>query len=221
MNSVFADLNRGSSVTAGLKKVDKSQMTHKNPALRDAPPVEAKRPVPSAKPAKLSKNPSYINTKKPARKELEGTKWFVENFEDDQAIVIDAIELHHSVYVYNCRNSTVQIKGKFNAISLDGCSKIGLVVDTLVSSIDLVKTKSFAIQVLDKCPTIICDVCESGQIYLAAAASDCEIVTSKCGSVNVNIDQGNGEFKEEAVPEMLKHKIVNGKLETEIVVHAD
>jgi adenylyl cyclase-associated protein len=31
---VFAELNRGSEVTKSLRKVDKSEMTHKNPALR-------------------------------------------------------------------------------------------------------------------------------------------------------------------------------------------
>jgi hypothetical protein len=31
---VFAELNRGEDVTKGLRKVDKSEMTHKNPALR-------------------------------------------------------------------------------------------------------------------------------------------------------------------------------------------
>ena len=31
---MFAELNRGSEVTKGLRKVDKSEMTHKNPALR-------------------------------------------------------------------------------------------------------------------------------------------------------------------------------------------
>ena len=34
INDVFADLNRGEAVTKGLRKVNKSEMTHKNPALR-------------------------------------------------------------------------------------------------------------------------------------------------------------------------------------------
>ena len=34
MGGVFAALNKGESVTSGLKKVDKSEMTHKNPELR-------------------------------------------------------------------------------------------------------------------------------------------------------------------------------------------
>lgn len=37
--AVFAELNRGEEVTKGLRKVDKSQMTHKNPALRASGPV--------------------------------------------------------------------------------------------------------------------------------------------------------------------------------------
>ena len=32
--AVFAELNRGEDVTKNLRKVDKSEMTHKNPALR-------------------------------------------------------------------------------------------------------------------------------------------------------------------------------------------
>lgn len=220
MNSVFADLNKGASVTSGLKKVDKTQMTHKNPSLRASSVVPDKKPALSAKPAALTRQASKI--KKPARKELEGTKWIVENYENDSTITIEGLELNHTVYVYNCKNSTIQLKGKFNALSLDSCTKSGVVVDTLVSSIDLVKTNSFALQVLDKCPTIICDVCDSGQIYLSKNGLDCEILTSKCGSINVNIpDPETDEFKEEGVPEMLKHKVVNGKLETSVVVHAD
>lgn len=32
--AVFAELNKGEAVTQGLRKVDKSEMTHKNPSLR-------------------------------------------------------------------------------------------------------------------------------------------------------------------------------------------
>lgn len=34
MDSVFAALSQGEGVTKGLRKVDKSEMTHKNPELR-------------------------------------------------------------------------------------------------------------------------------------------------------------------------------------------
>lgn len=38
---MFAELNRGEEVTKGLRKVDKSEMTHKNPALRAGSVVPA------------------------------------------------------------------------------------------------------------------------------------------------------------------------------------
>lgn len=38
---MFAELNRGEEVTKGLRKVDKSEMTHKNPALRAGSTVPA------------------------------------------------------------------------------------------------------------------------------------------------------------------------------------
>ena len=39
---LFAALNKGGDVTTGLKKVDKSQMTHKNPEIRGKAPVQMK-----------------------------------------------------------------------------------------------------------------------------------------------------------------------------------
>ena len=45
--AVFAQLNRGEEVTKGLRKVDKSEMTHKNPALRASSVVPARAVSPS------------------------------------------------------------------------------------------------------------------------------------------------------------------------------
>ncbi len=41
IGAVFEQLNRGEDVTKGLRKVDKSEMTHKNPALRAGSTVPA------------------------------------------------------------------------------------------------------------------------------------------------------------------------------------
>lgn len=41
LGNVFAELNRGEDVTKGLRKVDKSEMTHKNPELRTSSVVPA------------------------------------------------------------------------------------------------------------------------------------------------------------------------------------
>lgn len=204
-------------MTSGLKKVDKTEMTHKNPGLR------ASSVVPDVKKSgNNGQGQTAIQTsKKPTRKELQGTKWIIENYEGASDLVIDDIELNHTVYVFNCTNSTIQIKGKFNAITVDGCKKTGIVLDTLVSSVELLKSNSFALQIMDKCPTIICDSCDSGQIYLSQSGLECEILTSKCSSVNINVPNTEGDFKEQPVPEMLKHCIVNGTLVTTLVEYHD
>lgn len=76
--AVFSELNRGDAVTKGLKKVDKSQMTHKNPSLRasstvpDGSSARAKSPAPGKKP-----KPESMRVKKPPKKVLEGNKWTI------------------------------------------------------------------------------------------------------------------------------------------------
>ena len=67
-------------MTSGLKKVDPSQMTHKNPALRESSAVPEKKtpPVVKAKPGALTPGMSQSAAKKPARTELQdGNKWIV------------------------------------------------------------------------------------------------------------------------------------------------
>lgn len=77
MDAVFASLNKGDTVTSGLKKVDDSQKTHKNPSLREgaSAPVAAGSgaPKPPTKPPK----PGAAPAKKPAKTELDGNKWLV------------------------------------------------------------------------------------------------------------------------------------------------
>lgn len=75
-DAVFSALNKGSAVTKGLRKVDRSEMTHKNPSLRagsaagDKASARAKSPAPGKKP-----KPESMRVKKLAKKELEGNKW--------------------------------------------------------------------------------------------------------------------------------------------------
>lgn len=78
LGAVFSELNKGDAVTKGLRKVDKSEMTHKNPALRtktDIPSDRPRSPAPGKKP-----KPESMRMKKPSKKELEGNKWTIVRF---------------------------------------------------------------------------------------------------------------------------------------------
>lgn len=82
LGAMFADLNKGDGVTKGLKKVDASQMTHKNPSLRTTSTVPTRsdsssstRGVSPAPPKKAK--PESLRTKKPPKMELDGSKWII------------------------------------------------------------------------------------------------------------------------------------------------
>ncbi|KAA8912930.1 hypothetical protein TRICI_003312 [Trichomonascus ciferrii] len=218
MNAVFAELNKGEAVTSGLKKVDKSEMTHKNPELRRAGSAENKKPSPPPpkKPASLSKKP----TKKPARKELEDTKWYVENYENEHELVING-EMNQGVFIEKCNNCTVQIKGKVSAVSLNECSKVGILVENLVSGFDVIKCSSFGIQVTGALPTLSIDQSHEGQVYLSKQSLDVEIYTAQTSGLNINLpkNEEQGDYSEVPLPEQIVHKITNGKITSEIVEH--
>lgn len=114
------------------------------------------------------------------------------------------------------------MNGKGNAISIDNSPKTSIIIDSLVSSVDVIKCPSFALQVLETVPTVLLDQVDGATIYLSNDSLNSEIFTSKCSSVNVYLppDSDDGDYKEESVPEQFRSYIKKGRLVTEIVEHA-
>ncbi|KDQ59424.1 hypothetical protein JAAARDRAFT_32984 [Jaapia argillacea MUCL 33604] len=227
LGAVFADLNRGEDVTKGLKKVEKSQMTHKNPALRASGVVPASTSSAAAaskspkKPLKPSK-PHALQGKKPAKFELLGSKWMVEYQENESMLIIDNTEISHTINLYGCKNTTIQVKGKVNGITMVNCTKTSILVQSVISAISITASPSFAIQITGSAPTIQLDNTDSGQIYLSKECLGVEITTAKCSSINVSLPvegEEEGVFGEHPIPEMLKTTVKDGKLVTAIVEH--
>ncbi|KAI9056890.1 hypothetical protein FKP32DRAFT_1585029 [Trametes sanguinea] len=224
----------------GLRKVDKSQMTHKNPALRAGSTVPAttsgefviigwqgawltvKASAPPKKPTKPSK-PQALMGKKPAKFALEGNKWAIEYQENQSPLTLDNVEISQTVNLYGCKNSTIVIKGKCNAVTMINCVKTSVLVDSVISSVSVTNSPSFALQITGKAPTIQLDSTDSGQIYLSKDCLDVEITTAKCSSINVSLPvegEEEGVFAEQPIPEMFITKVVDGKLVTTAVEHA-
>ena len=231
MGAVFDQLSRGSDVTSGLRKVDPSQMTHKNPSLRtsttgparsdslkstssSATAGRGKSPVPSRKPESL-------RTKKPAKTVLESNKWYIQNYDDPGKIIEIQASLQQSILITKCTKTTVRVYGKANAISIDSSSNISLIVESLVSSVDVIKTAKFEIQVLGRLPSILLDQVDTSNIYLGPDSLGTEVLSSKCTAINVNVpgQSEDDDYKECAVPEQIKTVIRNGAAVSEIVEH--
>lgn len=107
-------------------------------------------------------------------------------------------------------------------MSIDNSPRLSLVVESLVSSVDVIKSSNFALQVLGVLPTILMDQVDGATIYLSKESLATEVFSSKCTSVNLNILQGEEEdYKECPLPEQIRTYITkDGKVESEIVEHA-
>lgn len=144
-----------------------------------------------------------------------------ENFEDEQQPIEIEASRQHSVLISRCSKSMIRVIGKANAISVDDCLRTSLVVDSLVSSIEAIKSPNFAVQVLGSLPTLMLDQVDGASVYLSKDSLNTEIFTSKCTGVNVNLPPASDDddSKECPLPEQIRSFVRNGRIVSEIVEH--
>lgn len=222
LDAVFSELNKGEAVTAGLRKVDRSEMTHKNPSLRASSTVSdasrGKSPAPGKKP-----KPESMRAKKPPVKSFEGNKWTIENYEKEANPIEIEASLSHSILISRCNNATIVVKGKANAVTIDNTNRLNLIVDTLVSSVDVVKSQNFALQVLGTIPTVMIDSVDGAQVYFSKESTATKIIHSKSAGINLNVISGpDDDYVEVPLPGQISSYYDPEKqaLVDEIVSHA-
>jgi adenylyl cyclase-associated protein len=213
MGAVFQELNKGEGITAGLKKMDKNQ---KHPRPESESTKKSPAPPPKKKPASLS-GPSTKPKKKPARQELVDTKWIIENFENDHEIIIHG-EMNQGVFIDRCNNCTIQIKGKLSAVTVNECAKTGILVETLVSGVDIIKSSGFGLQVVGTMPNLTIDQSHDGQVYLSKDSLGVDIYTSQTSGINIEIPKAEeGDYDESPLPEQIVHRFVDNKIVSTVV----
>ncbi|KAI8926844.1 adenylate cyclase associated N terminal-domain-containing protein [Entophlyctis helioformis] len=218
--ALLGAINSG-NVTAGLRKVDASQMTHKNPELRAGSVVSAAALAPKAAATAPAAAPAAAAAAvRPPKIALEGNKWVVENFDGKTDVVVEVKEIRQTVYIYNCKNSTIQVKGKANAITVDKCTKTGVLVENAMSMVDIVNCKSVQLQVTGTAPTVNIDKTDGFQLYLSKESIATQILSAKCSEVNILIQRADGEFDERPLAEQFKTVIQGDKLITQAVEHS-
>jgi adenylyl cyclase-associated protein len=213
MSNIFAALNKGEGVTTGLKKVT-NDMKSKNRTDKTSV-VPAKESKAAAGPKSGARDWSG----KPSKFSLEGNKWVVEYQVDNKSVVIGETDMKQTVYIYRCKGSVIQIKGKVNSVTLDECSKTSVVFENIVASFDVVNCNGVEVQVLGKVPTFAVDKTSGCQIYLSKDSLESEIVTSKSSEMNVLFPDNTEELVEVPIPEQYKSQVKKGKLVTEVLTH--
>jgi adenylyl cyclase-associated protein len=153
-----------------------------------------------------------------------------ENYDNESKPVTIEASISQSILISRCSKTTIMVKGKANAISIDNSPRLSLVVESLVSSVDVIKSSNFALQVMGTLPTILMDSVDGAQVYLGKESMNTEVIYSKCSGINLNIidpatERGDyeedGDYKEVPLPEQIRTYIgKDGKIVSEIVEHA-
>ncbi|XP_028083827.1 cyclase-associated protein 1 isoform X1 [Camellia sinensis] len=177
MAAVFQEINSGKPVTTGLRKVT-ADMKTKNRADRTG--------IVGANEKETRVNsPSFSKTGPPKLELQMGRKWAVENQIGKKNLVIDDCDAKQSVYIFGCKDSVLQIQGKVNNITVDKCSKMGVVFADVVAACEIVNCNGVEIQCQGSAPTISVDNTAGCQLYLSKDSLEVSITTAKSSEINV------------------------------------
>ncbi|XP_074588051.1 cyclase-associated protein 1-like [Curcuma longa] len=214
MSAVFQEISSGKSVTSGLRKVTDDMKT-KNRA--DQTGVVAAT-------EKGSRASSFSFRKEgPPKLELQmGRKWVVENQIGKKNLVIDDCDSKQTVYLYGCKNSVLQIKGKVNNITIDKCTKMGIVFTDVVAACEIVNCNGIEVQCQGSAPTISIDNTSGCQLYLGKHSLGASITTAKSSEINVLVPGGSpdSDWVEHALPQQFAHSFKSGQFVTTPVSHS-
>jgi adenylyl cyclase-associated protein len=138
-------------------------------------------------------------------------------------IVITVTEFKQTVFVSKCVGTVVQVVGKCNSITIEGCKQTNVVFDDIVSTVDIINGNKVNVQANGVLPTINVEKSAGVNVYLTSQASRAaEIVTSLSTEVNVVIPGAteNDDPKEHAIPYQFISKLAGGKVTTLPVEHS-
>jgi len=213
MTAVFNEI--GNFSTGMLKKVTPEMKTKNQP--KDVPGTVPAAPKAKAAGAKHAGRGPRGPPIKELQKELN---WMIENHDGVPDLVLEEAEKQHLVCVINCRNSTLQIKSKVKSISIDGCERVNVICQDVISAVELVNCERCQVQTLGKVNSFAIDKCNGVNLFLPKESLAAEIVTSKSCEMNVTIPDeagGEGDTIEIPIPEQFVSRLAGGKkLQTEV-----
>ncbi|BAF23848.1 cyclase-associated protein 1 [Oryza sativa Japonica Group] len=214
MSAVFAEISSGKSMTQGLRTVT-ADMKSKNRTDRTG--------VVAAEGKEAHKKPSSSSTKLPSKLELQmGRKWIVEHHVGNKNLVIEDCDTKQSIYVFGCKDSVLQVKGKVNNITIDKCSKMGLLFKGVVAACEIVNCNSIEVQCEGSVPTISIDNTSGCQLYLSKESLETSITTAKSSEINALVPDANsdGDWAEHSLPQQFIHAFKDGQFTTLPACHS-
>lgn len=108
-------------------------------------------------------------------------------------------------------------------MTIENTNRLSLIVETLISSVDVVKCQNFALQVMGTIPTVMLDQIDGASIYFSKESIATKVYTSKSAGINLNvISSSDDDYKEVPLPSQIcsYYDEKKGDLVNEIVAHS-
>ncbi|ETN98016.1 adenylyl cyclase-associated protein, partial [Reticulomyxa filosa] len=152
MNALFGELNKGLNVTKGLKTVT-ADMKTKNQTGRFISFFFLKKKkrdeIKNEKLTETAKKSAPKREKGPAGIKFVGGRWIGENYNEGE-YVFDKADIKSNVYISLCDDATFTVPGKVKSVSIDSCVKCNIIVNEVISTVEMVNCKSVTLWLQDK-----------------------------------------------------------------------
>lgn len=128
--------------------------------------------------------------------ERQGKAWKIQNQVGNKEIVLteDQVNTKQSIHIYKCEDSVIKINGKVNEILIDNCKKVGVLFESVISSIDIVNSSKIQVEVTDEAPTVQVDKSHGVTIFLSKKSENLtSVITSSATEVNVMTTKTEGD----------------------------
>lgn len=130
--------------------------------------------------------------------ERASNRWRVERYRafSEEPLQISICHPRESVYIYRCEKQNIRIRNKCNTVMLDACKNVGLLLDGVVSAVELVRCSRCKLQFNGDVPSISIDNSDS----IALLGTPGQVIT--CCATEVTIVEAVGETdRETALPQ--------------------
>lgn len=131
-------------------------------------------------------------------------------------VEVVAKENRDTVYIEKCTGGFVKISGKVNAVTVNNVSNVGVIVEDVISVVELINSKKAKLQLSGVVGTVVIDKCSSITVYANEHFRDNgRVLSTSSTAVNVNVPEGD-DMKEYGLPEQLSHRFKGGKCVSEV-----
>eukprot|EP00922_Rhytidocystis_sp_ex-Travisia-forbesii_P022428 GHVS01032836.1.p1 GENE.GHVS01032836.1~~GHVS01032836.1.p1 ORF type:complete len:244 (+),score=26.61 GHVS01032836.1:375-1106(+) len=228
--------SKGDDVSSSLRKVT-ADMKSKNQAERSSvvmtDDVGGKRTTSSF----ASRMRTIEDMNKPKGEPTihkEKDTWIVKFYNSTTSVVEigsgddnEGEQTKQTVRISDCSDVTFRVASpKMNSILLCNCQKTNVILNSLISGVEICDCSKIKVQVLGVVPSVAIDKTTGLDLYLSEGSKRVtELTTSKSGEMNVNFPEDGGgkggedvEWVEVAIPEQFVHNLdpANKKLNTQV-----